>query len=148
MSEAPNIAAVGALIGDPARACILNTLLCGSALTAGELAEAAGITRQTASVHLARLEGGGLLAREKQGRHAYFRLANTDVAAMVETLAVFSTRPRKTLRRPGPRDPAMRHARVCYDHLAGTLAVHLLDAMVETGILVRQDGAILLCEGG
>ncbi|XWN29176.1 MAG: metalloregulator ArsR/SmtB family transcription factor [Devosia sp.] len=148
MSEAPNIAAVGALIGDPARASILNTLLCGSARTAGELAQAAGVTRQTASVHLARLEDGGLLAQEKQGRHRYFRLANTDVAAMVETLAVFSTRPQKALRAPGPRDPAMRQARVCYDHLAGTVAVKLLDGMVDANILHRRDGALFLCEGG
>jgi hypothetical protein len=31
--------------------------------------------------------------------------------------------------RTGPKDPALRRARVCYDHLAGDLGVQMLDSM-------------------
>lgn len=146
--EGPNIARVGALLGDPARAGMLTALLGGIALTAGELAQAAGVTRQTASAHLAQLEDGGLLAREKQGRHVYFRFASDEVAALVEGLGVFATRPAGRTPSPGPRDPALRHARVCYDHLAGTLAVAILDGLVAQEVLRQEGDAIALTEPG
>ena len=79
MKEGPDIAQIGALIGDPARANMLTALMAGRALTATELAEAGGITVQTASSHLAKLEGGGLLSQRKQGRHRYFTLADDSV---------------------------------------------------------------------
>ena len=53
--NAPQMAEVASLVGDPARANILCALLDGRALTAGELAYAAGVTPQTASGHLAKL---------------------------------------------------------------------------------------------
>ena len=79
MKEGPSIAAVAALAGDPARANMLAALSGGRALTAAELANEAGVTAQTASSHLAKLEAGGLIAAVKQGRHRYFRLAAPDV---------------------------------------------------------------------
>ena len=60
MKEGPGISQIGALIGDPARANMLTALMGGQALTATELAGAAGVTLQTASAHLAKLEAGGL----------------------------------------------------------------------------------------
>ncbi|UOM36091.1 helix-turn-helix transcriptional regulator [Acuticoccus sp. I52.16.1] len=148
MGEGPNISRVGALVGDPARAAMLTALLGGMALTAGELAEAAGVTRQTASAHLAQLEDGDLIAREKQGRHVYFRFAGPEAAALVESLGVFAARPVGPKRVPGPRDPALRRARVCYDHLAGTLAVSLFDCLVADGVFVRADDAVSLTPHG
>ena len=84
MSEVLDMAAIAALIGDPARANILCALLDGRALTASELAYAAHVTPQTASGHLAKLADGGLLAAEKQGRHRYYRLASPLVGQMLE----------------------------------------------------------------
>ncbi len=80
MKDGPSIAPVAALAGDPARANMLAALLGGEALTAGELAREAGVTAQTASSHLAKLEAGGLIAGMRQGRHRYFRLSGSDVA--------------------------------------------------------------------
>ena len=80
MKEGPVIASVAALLGDPARANILTALMDGRALTVSELAEAAGVTLQTASGHLAKLDAANLLVAEKQGRHRYFRLSGPDVA--------------------------------------------------------------------
>ena len=84
MVNTNQIAEIGSLVGEPARAAILGALLDGRALTAGELAYVAGITPQTASSHLARLTAAGLLAVEKQGRHRYHRLATAAVARMLE----------------------------------------------------------------
>ncbi|WP_203074965.1 ArsR/SmtB family transcription factor [Falsiroseomonas ponticola] len=128
------LAETAALVGDPARAAMLAALMDGRALTAGELAAIAGITPQTASGHLARLAGAGLLAMERQGRHRYHRLATAGVARMLEGLMAVAEAARPAPR-TGPRDAAMRAARTCYDHLAGQLAVALADAMVARGVL-------------
>jgi len=151
------LAETASLVGDPARANMLTALMDGRALTAAELAHAASVTPQTASGHLARLAGAGLLAVEKQGRHRYHRLASPGVARMLEgIMAVAEIGPAaERVRRPvvtGPRDAAMRAARTCYDHLAGKLAVALADAMVERGHIelspdggaVTPDGAVFL----
>src|ERR1700704_6156012 len=74
MKAGPDIAMVASLVGDPARSNMLTALMTGRALTASELAHQAGITPQTASSHLATLEGGRLIEPEKQGRHPYYRL--------------------------------------------------------------------------
>ena len=86
MKEGPDIAHVAALIGDPARANMLTALMSGKALTVSELAEEAGVTIQTASSHLSKLDEGGLLRPRKQGRHKYFALASDEVAHVLEGL--------------------------------------------------------------
>jgi DNA-binding transcriptional ArsR family regulator len=138
MKDGPLIAPVAALAGDPARANMLVALVGGKALTASELANEAGITAQTASSHLSKLETGGLIARVKQGRHAYFRLASPDVALMLETMMGVAARAGHIRTRPGPSDPAMRKARMCYDHLAGEMGVAMLDSLMTHGHLASD----------
>ena len=128
---------VAALVGDPARSNMLTALMTGRALTATELTHQAGITPQTASSHLAKLEAGGLIAQEKQGRHRYYRLTDPDVAGVLEGLAGLAARAGHMRMRTGPKDPALRRARVCYDHLAGDLGVQMLDSMKQQR-LIRQ----------
>ncbi|HRD26892.1 MAG TPA: helix-turn-helix domain-containing protein [Caulobacter sp.] len=135
MKVGPDIALVAALLGDPARANMLTALLAGQALTAGELAREAGVTPQTASAHLSRLEKGGLIVGRKQGRHSYFALSGDDVAGVLEGLMSLAARTGHARTRPGPREPALRRARVCYDHLAGELGVAMLDSLVASGRL-------------
>ena len=65
MKEGPDISRIAALIGDPARANILTALMSGKALTATELAAEAGVTLQTASGHLSKLEATGLITARK-----------------------------------------------------------------------------------
>ena len=137
------------LVGDPGRATMLATLMDGRALTAGELARVAGITASTASEHLARLLQAGLLVVERQGRHRYYRLASPAVARMIEgimSVAAGSVRPHAVV--VGPRDRAMRRARVCYDHLAGEIAVAIADRMAAAGqIDLDADGAAVTGTG-
>ena len=137
MKAGPDIAMIASLVGDPARANMLTALMSGRALTASELAHQAGITPQTASSHLAKLEAGGLIAPDKQGRHRYYRLTGPDVAGVLEGLAGLAARSGHMRVRTGPKDPALRRARICYDHLAGDLGVQMLDSM-KTQRLIRQ----------
>src|SRR5260370_13778170 len=137
MKAGPDIAMVASLVGDPARSNMLTALMTGRALTASELAHQAGVTPQTASSHLSKLEAGGLVELEKQGRHRYYRLSDPDVAGVLEGLAGLAARAGHMRVRTGPKDPALRRARICYDHLAGDLGVHMLDSLKRQK-LVRQ----------
>jgi DNA-binding transcriptional ArsR family regulator len=148
MKDGPSIAPIAALAGDPARANMLAALLSGKALTASELANEGGVTAQTASAHLAKLEGGGLVSAVKQGRHRYFRLAGTDVAEMLEKMMGVAERAGHLRTRPGPSDPAMRHARVCYDHLAGQMGVQMFDSLVTSKRLAVRGDDLKLTRGG
>lgn len=135
MKDGPVIASVAALIGDPARANILTALMDGRALTASELAEVAGVTLSTASGHLAKLSDAALVAVEKQGRHRYYRLHSADVAEVLEKLMGLAQRSGAVRVRTGPRDEALREARICYDHLAGEQGVALLSRLFENDLL-------------
>lgn len=148
MKEGPSISVVAALVGDPARANMLTALMSGRALTATELAQEAGVTAQTASSHLAKLCEGGLLVPTKQGRHRYFRLSGADVADVLEGLMGIAARAGHTRVRTGPKDPALRHARVCYDHLAGDLGVQMFDGMMKRRLMRQRDGDIDLTRNG
>jgi DNA-binding transcriptional ArsR family regulator len=149
MKAGPDIAMVASLVGDPARANMLTALLSGRALTASELAQEAGITPQTASSHLAKLEAGGLIEPEKQGRHRYYRLTDPDVAGVLEGLAGLAARTGHMRVRTGPKDPALRRARICYDHLAGDLGVQMLESMKAQRLVRQKKNDIeLTSEGG
>jgi DNA-binding transcriptional ArsR family regulator len=148
MKLGPDITRVAALLGDPARANMLSALMGGQALTAGELAREAGVTPQTASSHLAQLESGGLVIRRSQGRHHYFALSGSDVAETMEQLAVLAGRTGHMRTRTGPRDPAMRRARVCYNHLAGDAGVAMLDALIAQGRIADEAGSLVLTGAG
>jgi len=148
MKVGPDIATIGALLGDPARANMLTALLAGQALTAGELAREAGVTAQTASSHLARLETGGLLTQKKQGRHRYYALSGEDVAGVLEAVMGLAARTGHTRVRTGPKEPALRRARVCYDHLAGDLGVAMLDSLTHRGFIVGSGETLVLSQDG
>ena len=108
----------------------------------------AGITPQTASSHLAKLEAGGLIEPEKQGRHRYYRLTGPDVAGVLEGLAGLAERAGHTRVRTGPKEPALRRARICYDHLAGDLGVQMLDSMRKQRLVRQSKQAIELTSEG
>jgi DNA-binding transcriptional ArsR family regulator len=147
MYEGPNIARVAAVIGEPGRAQVLGALMDGRALTATELADAVGVTRSTMSSHLSRLQQVRLIAAESQGRHRYFRIANADVAGLLEGMMGLAqlTTPQQTF---GPRDPALRKARLCYDHLAGELGVLIYDGLERRGCFVHANDGLAVNDSG
>ena len=147
MSEVLDIAAVAALVGDPARANMLCALLDGRALTASELAYAAHVTPQTASGHLGKLARASLVVPAQQGRHRYFKLAGAHVAAMIESISAVSAIAPPRLRAIRI-DDTMRQARMCYDHVAGRLGVTLADALREHGhVEFADDGGVVTPAG-
>jgi len=148
MKDGPNIAAIAALLGDPARANMLTALMHGQALTATELAQEAGVALSTASGHLGKLEDAGLVEIEKQGRHRYFRLSGADIAGVLEGLMGVAARTGHLRVRTGPRDPELRRARVCYDHLAGDAAVRMFDRLQATGMITATAGALEVTKAG
>lgn len=132
------LAAIAALMADPARARMLAAMMGGEALTAGELARVAGVAAATASGHLARLAEGGLVVVHAQGRHRYHRLASEEVAAAIETLGGLAARLAPVRRwRHGE---AARDARLCWNHLAGRLGVALHRQLTGQGLLRPAPG--------
>ncbi len=125
-----DLAAVGTLLAEPARAKVLLALGDGRALPATVLASEAGVSPSTASHHLARLVDGGLLNVSSRGRHRYYALAGTHVAEMLEAVARVAPVQPVTSLRAGTRAHALRYARHCYDHLAGRLGVAVAGALV------------------
>jgi DNA-binding transcriptional ArsR family regulator len=148
MDTGPKIAQVAALVGDPARANMLAALMDGRALTASELAYLSGVTPQTASGHLAKLNDAGLLVLEKQGRRRYFRLASPLVGRMLEGLMVVAQDGPARQRNLWRGGETLRHARTCYDHMAGRIAVTIADQLVQRSfILLEEDGGQLTDAG-
>lgn len=148
MKEGPDIALIGSLIGDPARANMLVALMSGRALTASELATEAGVTVQTTSSHLSRLESGGLIIQRKQGRHRYFALADDEVGSVLESIMGLASQRGHMRVRTGPKEPALRKARVCYNHLAGEFGVQMLESMVDRKLIRTNAEALLLTKKG
>ena len=148
MADGPNIARIATLLGDRARADALTALMTDHALTATELTAIAGVTKQTMSSHLSKLLDAALVEVDQQGRHRYYRLANEDVARLLESLMGVAFRTGAVRLISGPRDPALRRARSCYDHLAGELGVSIYEALLRLGVLENHRQTLQLTETG
>jgi len=148
MSNAPQIAEIAALVGDPGRANMLCALLGGRALTATELAFVAGVTPQTASGHIGKLHGARLVVGVKQGRHRYFRLTGPHVAQMLESIMNVALAGPQRFQPKSKVDDQMRHARTCYDHIAGVLGVALAEKLIERNFIVLGDDAGEVTQSG
>jgi DNA-binding transcriptional ArsR family regulator len=135
----PDIAALGALLGDETRSSMLLALLGGEAISAGELARVAGVSRSGASAHLRRLREGGLVVDEVRGRNRFFRLATPELADALEALARVAPPRAPGDLRAAEVGRALKRARTCYDHLAGELGVAVTEALVEQGQLAGGD---------
>jgi DNA-binding transcriptional ArsR family regulator len=148
MKDGPDISITAALIGDPARANMVMALMSCHSLTMGELANEAGVTLSTASVHLAKLERAGIVISQKERRSRYFRIADPDVANCIEALVTVAARVGHLRTRPGPKEEAMRHARSCYDHLAGRIAVDLFEHWIAARLLQWRGEVVGLTRKG
>ncbi|MCX7292440.1 helix-turn-helix transcriptional regulator [Janthinobacterium sp.] len=140
------LAQLAGAIAEPARARMLCSLLDGHARTATELAALAEVGASTASAHLSRLRDDGLLSMVAQGKHRYYRLASPEVGRALEALLVVAG-VQATPFTPSTPD-RLRHARTCYDHMAGTVAVALHDQLHAQGWLRDDGGEYRLSEAG
>ncbi len=133
MTVEPRLDIIGAALADPSRSRILCELMDGRAFTNKELACAARVSPQTASGHLKQLEHAGLTASLRSGRYIYHRIANAEVAAILEGLAQLS--PTEHLSRPGQLGTDTRLARSCYNHIAGRIGVLMTDRLIALNVL-------------
>jgi DNA-binding transcriptional ArsR family regulator len=133
MSDGSEIAIsrLASAIGEPSRARILCCLLDGHARTSTELAMVAEVSPSTASVHLSRLKEERLVKLMVQGKHRYYSIEGADVARALEALMVVAGGPLSQFEPTTPRP--LRHARTCYDHMAGAIAVSLLQGFTQSG---------------
>jgi DNA-binding transcriptional ArsR family regulator len=123
------VARIAGAIGEPARARMLFCLMDGHARTSTELAVVADVSTSTASAHLNRLKAERLVKVLTQGKHRFYSLDGPKVARVLEGLSVLADQPRRNF---VPNTPTrLRAARVCYDHMAGTLGVRLHDRFQE-----------------
>jgi DNA-binding transcriptional ArsR family regulator len=143
-----DFAAVAKYLASPARAAMVGHLLEGRALTASELARAAGVRPSTASEHLAQLVAGGLLTVTNQGRNRYFSIANIETAEALESLACICPRITSRSLTGSREDEAQRLARICYDHVAGRLGVAILDGLLAASWLVADDSGLTVTAHG
>src|SRR5690242_17162064 len=140
MVAAANLVDVAALVGDTARATMLDAVMGGQSLSATELAYCANVSRSTASGHLSKLVAAGLLTVIRNRRFSYYRIASPLVATMLESIKVVAAIDVPPRRHPrSATDDALRFARSCYDHLAGQLGVAVTDALVAMGHIVLTD---------
>jgi DNA-binding transcriptional ArsR family regulator len=149
MVAAANLVEVAALVGDTARATMLAALMGGQSLTGTELAYVARVSRPTASEHLARLVEARLIAVTRKRRFAYYRIASPLVARMLESIqavAAIEVPPRHQPR--SAADEALRFARTCYDHIAGTVGVAIADALQGAALVNLSDDGGELTDGG
>ena len=146
MTGDTDLAAIGALLAEPARAKVLLALADGRSLAASVLAVEAGVSPSTASHHLTRLAGAGLVQATARGRHRYYSLAGPRVAELIEAVARVAPPQPVTSLREGTRAHAVRYARRCYDHLAGRLGVAVADALAERRMLLAEIG-VAECAG-
>ncbi|MDF2190412.1 helix-turn-helix transcriptional regulator [Paraflavitalea sp. CAU 1676] len=148
MESIDRFTSIASLIGEPARARILWSLLDGRAYTAGELALTANLSPQSASNHLSRMIDAGLLKVEKQGKHRYYRYAKDKVAYAVEALSNLMPSPMKEGPAPVLNNGDIRFARTCYDHLAGKVAVKITHGLLVQKIIRPEEDEYRLTTRG
>lgn len=140
MAIEPRLDIIGSALADPSRSRILCELMDGRAFTNKELACAAEVSPQTASVHLKQLELAGLTSSLRSGRHIYHRVANADVAQVLEGLATLSLTDHPP--RSGQTATDAQRARSCYNHIAGRLGVLMAKRLVALDVLTLRDDAM------
>lgn len=144
----PDLALLGALLGDRARAAMLDALMGGGSLSATELAAHAAVTRATARSHLRRLLDGELVMVEPRGKRRLYSLAGTDVARWLETCGALAPQHRAWTTEQQSRAAQFRLARVCYDHLAGAFGVAFTEMLLKQRYLRNSSGMFSLSRSG
>ncbi|WP_054704319.1 winged helix-turn-helix domain-containing protein [Bacillus sp. JCM 19041] len=139
MNVYPNISYTAKLLSEPTRGIILESLMDGTARPASELASLAGVSHPTMSSHLSKLVEGNMLAVEHQGRHRYYKLANKEVAELIEKLGTIAPPVQITSLRQSNRLKHIRFARTCYDHLAGELGVKITEALLQKAFIEESN---------
>ncbi|WP_078394904.1 ArsR/SmtB family transcription factor [Shouchella patagoniensis] len=139
MNVYPNISYTAKLLSEPTRGIVLESLMDGSSRPATELASLAGVSHPTMSSHLSKLVEGKMLAVEHQGRHRYYKLANEEVAELIEKLGTIAPPVHVQSLRQSDKLKRLKNGRTCYDHLAGELGVKITEALLHKQLIIEKD---------
>jgi DNA-binding transcriptional ArsR family regulator len=143
----PMVNDIASLIAEPSR-CIMLMSLLGGQRTAGELAKTAGIKPQTATFHLSKMVSAGIIEKYAYGRYRYFKLANEDIAKLLELLMKLSKSPKINSLNQSIHSHDLRHARLCYDHIAGKLGIKLKEALLKINFIELENDIFYITELG
>ncbi|RAJ27255.1 ArsR/SmtB family transcription factor [Pedobacter cryoconitis] len=136
--ELESLASIAGLIGEPARIKMLWAMMDGKAYTATELSIVAGVSPQSASMHLGKMVSADLLKVSNQGRHRYFSYAREEVAYAIEALSNL-TPVQKQVTIPVHKDVPFEYCRTCYDHIAGRAGVLINDRLLALEYLTEKN---------
>lgn len=159
MEHAPCISQIATLLADPKRSAMMWALMDGAARQTEELALLAGLSPSSASAHLGRLLAGGLLKVEPRGRKRFFRLAAPEIGAAIEALAsaTLASTPRDVpdifkrstpTAKPQAAPSSLLRARLCDDHLGGTLAADLYQRLLDAGWIEQFEQRVMITHKG
>lgn len=148
MEHATNIASVASLLADSSRSAMIVLLMDGRYHPAGELAAAAAVTPQTASFHLSKMVETGIVLAEKHGRHRYYRIGRQEDAVIIEQILTLVKPVEVRSLRESEQMRTLRHARFCYDHLAGHVAVAIAESMVAHKYLDKEGMDFIITSNG
>lgn len=148
MNVEDKFVSIAALLCEPARAKMLWNLLDGRAYTAGELSIVADISPTSASNHLAKLLEAEIVKVEIQGRHRYYSLLNSEVAYAVEALANLASNSTTKNIKKEPDKNGVKYCRTCYDHLAGFVAIKIVETLEDKRYLTKSKNIYLVTEKG
>ncbi|MCP2028509.1 putative transcriptional regulator [Flavobacterium sp. HSC-32F16] len=140
------ISEISTLIGNPMRSVILWTLLDNRAYTAIELSNVVETSAQNISIHLSKLVNAELLSVESQGRHKYYKIANQEVAAVIEGIA--NLIPKDKHRKIFSSDSNIKYCRTCYDHLAGKIGVEITEKLVSENYIKLENKTFAITPKG
>jgi DNA-binding transcriptional ArsR family regulator len=159
MEHAPCISQIATLLAEPKRNAMMWALIDGSARAGEELALLAGLSPSSASAHLGRLLAGGLVKVESRGRKRFFRLAAPEIGVAIEALAsaTIASAPQdiaQVFKRTAPlikpriqRSPLLG-ARLCDDHLGGTIAAQLYHRLLDAGWIEQFEQRVVVTHKG
>ncbi|EEM68403.1 MULTISPECIES: ArsR/SmtB family transcription factor [Bacillus cereus group] len=134
-----DISKVDLLLRSDSRVHILSYLLDGKAYPASELAHVAKIKPKTATYHLSKMQEEGILSIEKHGKHSYYRIFNSEISKILESLLVISPQEKIKPLRQSSQSSEFRRARTCYNHLGGKLGVAITNSLLDKGYLIKND---------
>ncbi|PJI10465.1 MULTISPECIES: ArsR/SmtB family transcription factor [Clostridium] len=147
MKPDPMVNDIASLIAEPSR-CIMLMSLLGGQRTAGELAKTAGIKPQTATFHLSKMVSAGIIEKHAYGKYRYFKLANEDIAKLLELLMKLSKSPKINSLKQSIHSHTLRNARLCYDHVAGKLGVELKETLLKAKYIQLENDIFYITELG
>jgi DNA-binding transcriptional ArsR family regulator len=142
------LARIAALAGDPARLNMLLAMKYDNAVSAGELADIAGVARSTAREHLLKLINGGLVDERAVGRWRYYSLADGDIAEILDGFEALAAKMAGNRPAVPEADAGLLHTRCCGDHLSGKLGARIADCFISGGFVAQSDDGIELTQSG